>query len=597
MPETNKIDIRLFCDSETAFQKLVDSEQISDDVRVYTRSFVMESNPKINSVYLDELVSDHSRREFKSAIFALEKKIESKLDTNAISFSHKLIFLQTYNQFQSDLLDGIMLDKLEEYSGKTFIIQPLTEQSGIDNITRPNWINWLSEDSNTSVQKISIPFHNERAARGNVKTNLFDRLRLGGIEAIVWKLFKSNLIPSLFFKNSVVGLVGQTEIMKDYVASSIWRGILPGNLISPPINSTVTEPDFDTADRLLTICKALLDDRLTCLNSKTLRARASSMFRKRLATELSTYKQQLKAWDNILGGCPKLKYIFSGYQKGAKARALADMCHKHKMQIISCQHGITRELLENVTERSVFFENSFCDIFIAANIKSAKLTESLRRENKELKAVVCAPPKELMRAKARKQPKFDALFISTTLYSGHKPNGVPPSTDKTLSEKDKALVERVFSKTNKTVHYKPYPSIRQLDRDPVFASVRVKPNMKIVGTHEELRYMLSDYRMVITTRATSTVSWAAASGRPLVFIDHFSHARLSNTAREAFEKAFFLFDQRDQNFHEDLGQFLDLPFADIEAQWAEKSLFREKTLHEFFTANSANSIYESFNSF
>ena len=75
MPETNKIDIRLFCDSETAFQKLVDSEQISDDVRVYTRSFVMESNPKINSVYLDELVSDHSRREFKSAIFALEKKL------------------------------------------------------------------------------------------------------------------------------------------------------------------------------------------------------------------------------------------------------------------------------------------------------------------------------------------------------------------------------------------------------------------------------------------------------------------------------------------------------------------------------------------
>lgn len=597
MAEANKTKSRLFCDSKLAFQKLVKSGQVKNDIKVYTRSFVIENTQNINSVYLDEKISDSFRREFKSSIFSLEEEIREILDKNAVSLSHKIIFLQTYNQFQADLLDGIILDRVCEFSGQTLIALPLTGQPGLDHVTKPNWIDWLSTDENTSILEVRIPFHNERAPRGDVKMSLFDRLRLGGVEAIIWKLFKSNLIPSSFFRKINVGILGQTEIMKDYIAGCILDGCLPANLASPLMNPIATKRDFETADYLLKISSTPLLTRLAYLKSDKLKARARNIFRTRLAAELAIYQQHIHAWRDFLCAQPKLKYILSGYQKGAKSRAIADICEEHKVKLIGCQHGITRELLENVTERSIFFENSFCDVFVSSNSRSAALTKSLKRHNRKFESLICKPSKEFTRATVQNKPQFDALFISTTLYSGHKPNGVPPTTDKNLSEKDQELIDLVFSRTNKTIHYKPYPSIRQLDRDPVLASVRAHSNMKVVGAHEELRYMLSDYRMFITTRATSTVSWAVASGRPLVFIDHFCHARLSNTARKAFAEAFFFFDQNDQDFHQALAKFLNLPFAEIEAQWEEKSLYREQTLHEFFTANSAINLYEAFSSF
>ena len=94
--------------------------------------------------------------------------------------------------------------------------------------------------------------------------------------------------------------------------------------------------------------------------------------------------------------------------------------------------------------------------------------------------------------------------------------------------------------------------MRQLDQDPIIEKVNAWKNMSIVGAHQDLRYMLNWYRMFITTKATSTVSWIVATRKPLIFIDHKCHARLSEEARLAFSQGFFLFDQSDPDFELDL---------------------------------------------
>ena len=113
------------------------------------------------------------------------------------------------------------------------------------------------------------------------------------------------------------------------------------------------------------------------------------------------------------------------------------------------------------------------------------------------------------------------LFVSTNLYSGHKPNGVPPMDDSELCDLEMGLITRIFGQLNLDIHYKPYPAIRHLDPDPVLRAVSQQKNMSIVGTHQELRYLLGKYRLFITTKATSTVSWIVATGKPLLFIDHY----------------------------------------------------------------------------
>ena len=112
--------------------------------------------------------------------------------------------------------------------------------------------------------------------------------------------------------------------------------------------------------------------------------------------------------------------------------------------------------------------------------------------------------------------------------------------------------------------------------------------MNVVGAHDDLRYLLGNYRLFITSRATSTVSWLVASGKPLVFINHFCHARLSEQAIEAFSEAFFLFDQSEDDFTIKLTNFLNRAFFEIEREWEAKSSIRSKIIESFFSGKLAN---------
>ena len=156
------------------------------------------------------------------------------------------------------------------------------------------------------------------------------------------------------------------------------------------------------------------------------------------------------------------------------------------------------------------------------------------------------------------------------------------------------IVEQVLGKINKRICYKPYPAIRQLDKDPVISAVRSQPNMSVVGTHEDLRYLLKQYDMFITTRATSTVSWIIATERPLIFIDHFCHARLSKEAKDAFYQAFFLFDQSEACFEDELRKFLQQPREKIHAIWAEKKLERQQVIQHFFSGPQVDCSLNNF---
>ena len=49
---------------------------------------------------------------------------------------------------------------------------------------------------------------------GNVNIRLADRLKLGGYEAVLWKIAQQNWLPDLFFNKGKIGIVGQTELAR-----------------------------------------------------------------------------------------------------------------------------------------------------------------------------------------------------------------------------------------------------------------------------------------------------------------------------------------------------------------------------------------------
>ena len=111
--------------------------------------------------------------------------------------------------------------------------------------------------------------------------------------------------------------------------------------------------------------------------------------------------------------------------------------------------------------------------------------------------------------------------------------------DSELCDLEMRLVTRVFGQLNTDIDYKPYPAIRHLDPDPVLRAVNEQKNMSVVGTHQELRYLLGQYRMFITTKATSTVSWIVATGKPLYSLTIIAMHDCQKMQETHFHKASF----------------------------------------------------------
>lgn len=572
---------RLFCDSELVLEKLINSNLVDNKSLVLTRSFKIANNPAVNSVYIDENLNSKTRLEFKRSIKLAETELRNKLCECPYSEAEKIIILQLYNKFQNELLDAMLLSEDYAFDGKTFIAIPITGEEEIDEILRPSWLNWLPKKNLTSLE-VKVPYHDERAPRGNVKATYFDRIKLGGWQAIVWKLAQMSLLPDFVFKGKNIGIVGQTELLRDVVAESVLNLARPIFIERPSILNSDWQPDFELALSVIAEVQGCIVKRFSWISSPNLRDKALDIFANKLANELGQFKFLKSEWQKYFDNNPKLDLIFSGYSMGPQALAMAATCNENGIKTVAFQHGITREMLSNADERSILFETSFCDVFVTMNQVSTAITNTLSTNKKQI--ISKGWPSALARiSKQNSKPSSEILFVSTNLYSGHRPNGVPPTSDKHLCILEQGIVEGVLGKINKRVDYKPYPAIRHLDKDPVIASVRSQKNMKVVGSHQELRYILPKFKIFVTSRATSTLSWIVATEKPFVFIDHFCHARLSQQAKEDFCKAFFLFDQKDKNFHEELIDFLQQPFCDINSQWKAKSTERQLVVERYFS--------------
>ena len=575
----------LFCDALLVYEKLRQQGLILRDLFVVTRSFAMAQHIKKNCIYIDANLSADLRQHFKSSIPDIELRLIKQLDSSEVQTSVKNIFLQLFNSFQSEILDALLLQTVFDPDCEMILTVPKTNQTSIDEVLRPCWIDWLTGWDGVEIIDVNVPYHNERAPRGDVETSLVDRLTLGGYQAVIWKIAQHKWLPKLFFKPEKIGVVGQTELARDGVIDCFEHGYKPVFLQKPKPLSAQIEPDIKLAHSVIGACHSIIQERLSLISNEFLRRRAEQILTERLATEFGKYKFFLTAWRQKLAVYPDLNCILSGYGKGPNAMALASVCKEHGIKIAAFQHGITREILSNVEERRVFFETSFCDVFFAMNSVAAEVTECLSvKQPVTVIAKNWPSPFKRLRENPKKSEKTTkpTLFVSTNLYSGHKPNGVPPMNDGDLCDLEMGLVERVFGGLDLEIDYKPYPAIRQLDPDPVLSAVRRQRNMSVVGSHQELRYLLSRYRMFITSKATSTVSWIVATGKPLVFIDHCCHARLSEPARDAFANGFFLFDQSDADFEPCLKKFLQRSFDDILEEWNSKSVQRLKTIEQFF---------------
>ena len=194
--------------------------------------------------------------------------------------------------------------------------------------------------------------------------------------------------------------------------------------------------------------------------------------------------------------------------------------------------------------------------------------------------------------------KNSVLYLSNNLYKGNFGSLATWTNDECMAKNEMKIISSVLNKINSQVYYKPYPEInrRYFDQDPAINLIQKSNKIIIMENNVDARYILSNYQIVICGSATSTLSWAIMSNRPLVFINYKNHASLNNIAYNSLKKSVFLFDFDDKNFSKNIISFLNLPIEKIKELWKIKLRERKSFIKNFISDYKENrNIYNLIN--
>ena len=290
------------------------------------------------------------------------------------------------------------------------------------------------------------------------------------------------------------------------------------------------------------------------------------------------------ALEQVVSSRPKA--ILSNMNLSPEAVALHGLLRKRGIPLVNFQHGVTPEISDANPHKALIFENMAADLAITFNEAFAELCRGNSYGGG--KAVAAGLPGEyrrLSRRSARRRARLTLWYVSTALYQGNEGRVHRGIADPDIVARELALVEEVLAKIPQHVVMKPYPAIRYLDSDPILDRARQAPNIKVYEDRLDFRYVAARADILLTSGATSTLSWCLASDLPTVFINRPDSIPLRPDLESAVGDAIFLFDGSAPDLHDRLRLFLSRPFDEIRAEWQARASARHALMIKNFSTD------------
>ena len=148
-------------------------------------------------------------------------------------------------------------------------------------------------------------------------------------------------------------------------------------------------------------------------------------------------------------------------------------------------------------------------------------------------------------------------------------------TDYDRAINEQKFVTEVLSKLPHKIRYKTYPEDNRwyADNDPVLTDVELANNIELFSSKIDMRYLISEHSIFITTCATSTLGWPVMSGKPVVFINQKENTPLTDEAYISLSNGLFVFNDDDNDFYKNIREFLSQSIEEIERLWENKQKY------------------------
>ena len=417
----------------------------------------------------------------------------------------------------------------------------------------------------------------------------WDRIKIGGIDTVFFRMaiIFWKKAPKFLAKKQLL-IAKENYLIIEGASKAAQKGVAIRQLNLSMPNAKL--PSSCNFEELFGIIKPVILKRITpWLVSEAVNP-CVEMFLAEVITTVDTQNYARMQWRNILSRAANKKktIVISNSPHRPVHIALAQECHQRNIPFIGVQHGVTHEIAEDYDFQKSLIETNIADLFLTYNNKMSEIAKNNLTKRGE--SIAVGFPKRYFKApqtkKGKNQFNCPVVFVSSNLYLGNL-----GSVSNDLNDNERAFQEleylEILNDIPHKVMYKTYPTYwrRYSDVDPVAKLASQMKNITVFHKVMDLKYLYSEFRVIITTTATSSLSWALQSGKPIIFIDNPDFGPLRKKVYSLMKKSVFLFDKRDADMLSKLKDLLTNPIEDIEYEWNRKSRVtaRKSLLKEYFT--------------
>ena len=589
MYNANSVDLskydNVFCDSlqalEWAYQNGLPR---SATIKSSAPALLWDKNPNIQNIEARWTISEVEK--FQSTIQKLTKDIfDESMKVVGVERELALTISQATYRFQKALYKVACLGESDFTEPRLFIyVDGMTGPAG--NIMNSPWDQLLSDNPLFSMVKYTLK-NDEWNMLTTEGVSYWKRFKVAGYETIIYRLaikLMKNL-PKWVFKKEVF-MPNENELNIEIASSLVRHGVRVSKIELGPLpekKNIVLDKIF--AEIYESVSPIMLKRVKKWVTPSAVEI-TMLQFKRHIVEQFKQFKLLAKTWEKTLINNDTIKQaVLVNALGNTKGCALAYVCRKNNIPMLSSQHGVTVEISKAHGILHVILGNSIADVMFAYNSKIIEVEEKSYFDNAIHYSV--GMPFRLISMKHSKTMDKSAppiVYISTNLY--HMGFSLSSETDYGNARIEQKLILEVLRKLPYKVRYKTYPedNRRYADIDPVLKDVREADNIELFSKKIDMRYLVSEHSILVTTCATSTLGWLVMSGKPTVFINQKNKNPLTDEAYKSLSKGIFVFDADEQDFHKNISDFLSQPIDKIERLWQEKEGAREEMLREYFSA-------------
>ena len=574
----------VFCDSSQALEWAYQNG-LSRTTLIKTSSPAILWNKNKNIVNVEDRWTVAELKEFQSTIQSLTEEV-FRIVSNITGVERELALTisQSILYFHDIVYKAACLEESDFIESRIFI--DTNGKSGpLGKIMNSPWDKLLA--SNQSFSVVRYILRNDKWKVLTTKgVSYWKRLRVAGYETIIYRLTLkiTKKLPSWLYSKEVL-MPNENELNIEIASSLALRGV---KIIKIQLSSLSDKDKIDLNCNSHEIYKMILPIMREKIEQWVVPSATEvvvGLFESYIRNRIEEFSLLAGGWNNVVKKSNTIKQsVLVNAPGNIKGHALAYVCRKNNITLMSSQHGVTVEISKDHNMYHTRLDNSVSDVMFAYNSKIVEIEKNTIFNN--AKHYVIGMPMRLIRMnriKDRNKLAPSIVYISTNLYQMGL--SISSKTDYGRARDEQSLIIEVFGKLPCMVRYKTYPedNRRYADVDPVLNDVKNTHNMELFSEKIDMRYLISEHSILVTACATSTLGWVVMSNKPVIFINQKNKSPLTDDAYISVSRGVFVFDDDDRNFHKKLRSFLSQPLDTIINLWEEKKISRKEMIKNYFS--------------